>query len=212
MAKSAPKLSWGCFARADEFARQPSLAKTMREAGCGWVFLGVETGSDRLLKDMRKGCTVRDVERGISLARDAGIRVHANLIVGFPGETERTVDESLALVERTRPDLASFFTFEVQDGSDALTVREPGRFGLSGGTTDWRHRTMDSAEARAHVERCIDEVCRRMDGTLIGSELIAMYFVLGGGLSDEGCMDYFRRFRDIHREGSGALREELQEK
>jgi anaerobic magnesium-protoporphyrin IX monomethyl ester cyclase len=66
----------------------------MREAGCRRVYLGLETGCSETLERMRKQATLDDGIRAVHEFHDAGIEVAAFFIVGYPGETESTVEET----------------------------------------------------------------------------------------------------------------------
>ncbi|MDD5560753.1 MAG: radical SAM protein [Candidatus Omnitrophica bacterium] len=76
------------------------LFKKMRQAGCGGLTFGCESLSDRVLKLMRKGITVRDARDSIIKAKKADIRVEINLIVGFPGETEQDIDKNIQFIRK----------------------------------------------------------------------------------------------------------------
>ncbi|MBU0503683.1 MAG: radical SAM protein [Candidatus Omnitrophota bacterium] len=68
------------------------LFKKMKKAGCGGLTFGCESFSDRLLYLMRKGMKSKDAQYTFMMAKDAGMLVEVNLIVGFPGETDEDVD------------------------------------------------------------------------------------------------------------------------
>lgn len=72
-----------------------ALFRKMRKAGCGGLTFGCESFSDRVLKLMRKGMTSEDARNAFLMAKEAGMQVEVNLIVGFPGETEKDVDETV---------------------------------------------------------------------------------------------------------------------
>jgi len=55
----------------------------------GWVFFGIESGSDRVLRMMGKGVTVSLVVEAVERCREYGLHVAGSFIVGYPGETER---------------------------------------------------------------------------------------------------------------------------
>jgi len=74
--------------------------RRMRQAGCGGLAFGCESFSDRVLRLMRKGITVREAKDSIIRAKKSGIRVEINLIVGFPGETERDIDKNIQFIKR----------------------------------------------------------------------------------------------------------------
>ncbi|MFC1834361.1 B12-binding domain-containing radical SAM protein [Thermodesulfobacteriota bacterium] len=68
------------------------------------VTLGVESGSPRMLKMIRKGETNEDVKRAVELLRGAGIKSHTFFMIGFPDETPEDIELSKKLIEDVRPD------------------------------------------------------------------------------------------------------------
>ncbi|MDO9398211.1 MAG: radical SAM protein, partial [Herbiconiux sp.] len=66
------KLRWGCYARANDLAK-PEFAERMREGGCEYVYVGLESGSDQVLRYMNKKCSVDHNARAVANARDVGI-------------------------------------------------------------------------------------------------------------------------------------------
>jgi anaerobic magnesium-protoporphyrin IX monomethyl ester cyclase len=99
-------LTWFCNARADQVTRE--LAAVMRQAGCHQVYLGFESGSPEILKIIHKDTTVERLERGAALLADAGIARSVGFVLGLPGETQATVDASIALARRVRPERIQF--------------------------------------------------------------------------------------------------------
>ena len=82
-----------------EKAYDAELCKLMSDAGCIAVSGGLEVASDRLLKLMNKGVTVRQVVESARNMRDAGIMVHTYLMYGFPTET---LQETIGALENVR--------------------------------------------------------------------------------------------------------------
>ncbi|MHC1610308.1 MAG: methyl-coenzyme M reductase glutamine C-methyltransferase [Candidatus Methanospirareceae archaeon] len=72
---------------------------TIREYTIGWVFFGMESGSDRMLKRMRKGIKVKDIIEAREAAKEKGVKVAGSFIVGYPGEREEDYEETKELVE-----------------------------------------------------------------------------------------------------------------
>ncbi len=60
----------------------------IRDYTIGWVFYGIESGSDKILKDMKKGVSVEKNLNAIKLCRDCNVKVGGSFIVGYPTETE----------------------------------------------------------------------------------------------------------------------------
>lgn len=77
----------------------PSLVKAMKAAGCTEVSLGFESGSTEILRSMNKRFTVREVRAATRLLSDQGIGQMGFLLLGGPGETRKTVEESLSFMD-----------------------------------------------------------------------------------------------------------------
>lgn len=75
----------------------------MKKAGCHTLIFGVETGSDRVLKLMRKPYTAREASQVLRLSHEAGIQTNMNVIVGFPGETESDFNATVGFLEENHP-------------------------------------------------------------------------------------------------------------
>jgi len=89
-------LSWACSARADLVTAD--MLRAMRRAGCWQISYGIESGSDSILKKIQKGVTVEKIRKAVTLARRVGISVRGYFIVGSPGETRETLEETLRLI------------------------------------------------------------------------------------------------------------------
>ncbi len=70
----------------------------IRQYTIGWVFFGIESGSDRVLRLMGKGAKVRQVEEAVERCREHGLRVAGSFIVGYPGETDRDYEATKDLI------------------------------------------------------------------------------------------------------------------
>jgi len=76
----------------------------LKRAGCTEVWMGVESGSQKVLDAMDKGLRVSDVVAARSRLADEGIRACYFLQFGYPGETWEDIQQTIALVRSTRPD------------------------------------------------------------------------------------------------------------
>jgi radical SAM superfamily enzyme YgiQ (UPF0313 family) len=83
----------------------PDVLQKMRRAGCVALSYGLESGSQKVLDLMDKRFQVADAERTLRDSKNAGIRVYAGFLVGYPGETEADFQESMHFLERN---VASF--------------------------------------------------------------------------------------------------------
>jgi anaerobic magnesium-protoporphyrin IX monomethyl ester cyclase len=89
-------------ARADLMTSQ--AAQALRRAGCAEVWMGVESGSQKVLNAMDKGLHVEEVVTAREHLKREGIRTCYFLQLGYPGEQWKDIQKTIALVRDTRPD------------------------------------------------------------------------------------------------------------
>lgn len=133
--------------------------RRMRESGCRVVFLGLESGSDTLLRAMNKSTTAAEYRRGIDLLRGEGIVTFGSFILGFPGETAETIAETAEFIEESGLDYYRVNLWFCDRITPVWRHRE--RHGLTGQGFGWRHSTMSSEEACSHVERLFAQLQSR---------------------------------------------------
>lgn len=76
-----------------------SILEAIRNYTNGWVFFGIESGNDRILKRMKKGINVDDVRDAVESARKHDLKVAGSFIVGYPGEGEDEFKDTLDLAD-----------------------------------------------------------------------------------------------------------------
>jgi len=91
------ELSWMCIVYPGDI--EESLIRDMAGAGCREVTLGFESGSEYMLRSMNKRFTLRQVRRNSALLEKYGIRQMGCLLLGGPGETKSSVEETLAFTD-----------------------------------------------------------------------------------------------------------------
>jgi hypothetical protein len=101
MAWAVP-VAWGCTTRADLV--DDELLADMRTAGCRQMALGLESGSDAILRTINKGVTREQNVAGALAVKRAGLTLTALMMVGNPGETEETIGESVSMLRAVEPD------------------------------------------------------------------------------------------------------------
>jgi len=99
-------LSWVCSSRASTLDRE--LLELMKKAGCHTVMLGVESGDDGLLVRYSKGVNKEQLRKVFFLCHKLNIRTLGHFIIGLPGETEETVQKTIAFARELKCDIASF--------------------------------------------------------------------------------------------------------
>ncbi len=93
LVKEKLDLEWMCLSRADRLNRK--TAAKMAKAGCVQIFFGIESGDERMLRIMKKHIVPSDVERVIDSAKRAGIATGGFFILGYPGESNSSLLETL---------------------------------------------------------------------------------------------------------------------
>jgi anaerobic magnesium-protoporphyrin IX monomethyl ester cyclase len=110
------RMHWSCLSRADGI--QEDTVRLMKEAGCRRVYLGLESGSNATLQLMNKHITVDDGINAARLYRQGGIEVAAFFIVGYPGESVTSIEQTFRLALTMPLDEISFNVPMPLPGSD----------------------------------------------------------------------------------------------
>jgi radical SAM superfamily enzyme YgiQ (UPF0313 family) len=100
------KVPFECISRADRLNSQ--VVKTLAEIGCFRVWIGSESGSQRILDAMERGVKVEEVQTAVALCRSNGIQTGMFLMWGYEGEELGDVEATIQHVKTTDPDI--FFT------------------------------------------------------------------------------------------------------
>lgn len=100
------KLPFECISRADRL--NPQVVETLAEMGCFRVWIGSESGSQRILDAMERGVTVEEVQTAVALCRSAGIQSGMFLMWGYEGEELSDIEATVEHVKKADPDI--FFT------------------------------------------------------------------------------------------------------
>jgi anaerobic magnesium-protoporphyrin IX monomethyl ester cyclase len=103
------RMGWGCSVRVDSV--NDEIAEKMKEAGCKYMFVGIESGSSRILKMVDKSQTMEGIKKGVRLIKSHGIRVIGSVVIGFPTETKEDVRKTVSLVLSLPLDGLSFFIY-----------------------------------------------------------------------------------------------------
>jgi anaerobic magnesium-protoporphyrin IX monomethyl ester cyclase len=88
----ATGMKWSCLSRTTGITAE--VAQLMKQAGCERVYLGLETGSNETLRLMNKKATLEDGAQAVEHFRHAGLQVAAFFIVGYPGESIESIEQT----------------------------------------------------------------------------------------------------------------------
>lgn len=101
------RMNWATNARADMVTRD-SL-RMLKEAGCSYLLYGMESGSPGILRNIHKQETLEQILEAIVLSREAGINVGVHILVGYPGETEETIAETIRVLKTVRAHIHTLY-------------------------------------------------------------------------------------------------------
>ncbi len=107
-----------CQARADHIVRHPDMVKLMAQAGLKGLFIGFESGSDRVLRFLRKGTTVAQNLEAARILKRYGVSIWANYMLGIPTETEEEIWATVRMMKEIDPDYYSPAFYTPHPGSD----------------------------------------------------------------------------------------------
>lgn len=110
------RIAWTANARAD---LDYETMRVMKASGCRCMCVGFESGSQTLLNTIKKKMDTEKMLRFMEDARRAGILVHGCFMVGHPGETQETMQQTLDLAKRLNPDTAQFYPIMIYPGTEA---------------------------------------------------------------------------------------------
>ncbi len=94
-----------------------SAMQQMKKAGCRMIIVGYESGSQKILDGVKKGTTVQQNIDFAKRANKAKLLVHGCFMAGNPGETRETLQETLNMAIRLKPDTAQFFPVMAYPGT-----------------------------------------------------------------------------------------------
>lgn len=92
------------FVRSDMICKYPESVKWLKDAGFVKLCTGVESGSDRMLKNINKGITIEQHTKAAQLIKDTGIHYEAFMMIGFPDETLEDVMMTKDWLIKNKPD------------------------------------------------------------------------------------------------------------
>lgn len=100
------QVHWICQSRVDTVDRE--MLAAMKEAGCHQIRFGVESGSPKMLKIMKKGLHLERAVETFRICRELGINTLAFFLFGVPGEDQETIRETIEFAKRLEADSAQF--------------------------------------------------------------------------------------------------------
>lgn len=107
-----------CQGRSDIVANNEDLIRDLKKVGLQGIIIGFESGSQRILDFLKKGCKVSDNYVAAEICHRIGVRVWANIMLGIPGETIKEMVETLKMVNIIKPEYSSIATYTPFPGTE----------------------------------------------------------------------------------------------
>ncbi len=204
------KFGWSAWSRVNTVDKE--TLQIMRDAGCDSVGFGIESGNQEMLKRVKKGTTLEKARLAVRASKEVGLRVHASFIIGLPGETPESMQDSARFAE----ELQAEHGYHLLAPFPGTTVRENiSEYDLQILTNDWNQYDANHAITRTsavsaedadafvaeHNKRWLkqwdDAIQHRRDGQCTEAELMMLegqsrtdliYTILSGDVLEKvGC-------------------------
>ncbi|HPK72442.1 MAG TPA: radical SAM protein [Vicinamibacterales bacterium] len=123
-------ITWTCLSRVNTIDAE--MLALMKRAGCYLISYGLESGSQAVLDKLKKGTTVEQGIQAVEMTKAAGIKVFGSFMIGSPGDTPETVEETIALIRRLKLDEVGLGVTTAYPGTDLFDA-----FGSDAKGLDW---------------------------------------------------------------------------
>ncbi len=120
-------IKWRIFARAESLSLD--ICKTLLDSGCTHISVGIESLSASMLSKMGKATSIERIKWGLNNAFETGIRTRGFFIVGFPGESEETISETIKSLEGLKLGEATVYPCLPYPGTDLYA--RPDHYGIT---------------------------------------------------------------------------------
>lgn len=137
MIKRNYNLNFLCNARADQLDEE--LIIKLKKAKCHLIRIGVESCNEEILKAMKKGSSIYQVEKTFALCRKIGIAASASLIIGHPPENWKTFRETIFKIKKINPLACEFFIAVPDLGTDLYKLAMKNSYILARPWEEWKH-------------------------------------------------------------------------
>jgi len=136
-------IKWSSYAHIKNLTY--SLLEKMKRSGCFALDIGVESGAPQILRRMGRRYSREDIINVSRAAKDLDILTDFNIVVGFPGETDETLNQTIDMLQEAIPDAFSCFVLFI--APHMIISEHPEIYGIKGSGLSWSHATMTSEDA-----------------------------------------------------------------
>lgn len=154
---------WGCNMRCDKIDYE--MCSYAMEANCKEFWMGIESGSPEIHKEIRKGTTIPMIKRAFDITKKYGIKRRTYVILGTPLESYETIKQTEALLDEIDPDIVGFSILAPYPGTkywkpehDKLDWSQIDEFS----NTIWESEHLSNKELRYHQSRLIEKYANKL--------------------------------------------------
>jgi|SRR3989338_1095092 len=150
-------IEWSCETRANLIFDE--LVKKMKASGCTGIVIGIESGSPKVLKDIKKGIVPQQVMDAAKIIKDNGLIYSAFFMIGFPTETKEDIQMTVDLMRKTQPFNAVLSVLTPYPDSEAYFQCK--ELGLIPENIDWSqfyHQSPDNFFMKNMTKQEFDEI------------------------------------------------------
>jgi radical SAM superfamily enzyme YgiQ (UPF0313 family) len=129
-------ITWGASSRVDTITKK--IAEKMKKAGCWILFLGIESGCQRILDEIGKRITIEQIKKAVKVVKDTGIKVLGSFMIGFPEDTLESIKQTINFAKNLNLDWAEFSILTPYPGTPIFNFATENNLLL---TDDWSKYT-----------------------------------------------------------------------
>src|SRR6266700_3154756 len=135
--------TWSCTSRV---TTDYDTLKAMKEAGCRLLIVGYESGDEQILKNIKKGATIERAKQFTKDAHSLGLTIHGDFIVGLPGETRETIQNTIAFAKELDVETIQVSVAHAYPGTELYDFAVKNNFLVKGSMVD------EGGHQLAHIE------------------------------------------------------------
>ncbi|PYV55548.1 MAG: hopanoid biosynthesis associated radical SAM protein HpnJ [Acidobacteria bacterium] len=136
-------LTWSCTSRV---TTDYETLKAMKEAGCRLLIVGYESGDQQILKNIKKGATIERARQFTKDAHKLGLVIHGDFILGLPGETRETIQNTIAFAKELDVETIQVSVAHAYPGTELFDFAVKNNFMVKGSMVD------EGGHQLAHIE------------------------------------------------------------
>jgi len=137
------KLTWSCTSRV---TTDYETLRAMKEAGCRLMIVGYESGDQQILKNIKKGATLERARQFTKDAHKLGLVIHGDFILGLPGETRETIQNTIAFAKELDVETIQVSVAHAYPGTELYDFAIKNNFLVKGSMVD------EGGHQLAHIE------------------------------------------------------------